>query len=742
MNSNRIPFISGPYYKESLRELKVLGIIAAAVQLLYGLSASFGNSGSAIATLVIGTAASAVKTVFQLYFFIAAIIFVRSHISRNSWDFRGSIPIAKRTMFASFTAAVLTFAVIIFAANYAGALIGELIRLIPGCEAGGIPAGYGMSAVTLLTALLAGLCLYSGIVIIGSLVTKPFGVIIAVAAVLFLPSLYLSFAGMLKETNMSFGELFFPFPSGTKSVLVPALAALFAAVVTVLAYFAYANAQAETFNKPARAKWVHITLGLLLASVVGLLILVIVTAALWFVREMQYPDSGPIMREPDFISAMIAAAVIMVVVYVGYMWAGLKSFKKACGRLVYLPIALAFIASALLLAKGADAIQKKLDFSAENIKYVTVNDAVFANSESRAYIYDGIIPVDQSRGSSGAQLVRLTDPDLIALVSDTAEKLKDDAWDGRLITQVVTRLMLGNEVGSIEFTLKDGRTFALPPEITWMSALTREHAFANEEYRARATDVSRFKNGFVFRPAGLDKEFARTLIEEIESLPPEDRIDIFTDPDQTSFETEMLYTGPSDSLAKVLLVSPTYDHSVVLNLTSKLPRSRALYMKQLTDSAKKNPACQQLLSRLASSNYDYLYGEIILVKNGSSKVSEFQFFPNDADMEPAYNEHARKMSALIGESFEKDMPIDSSDYVLGLRIRSAGSEDVFDGMDAFSVFFGGMDSQGFTIFTGIDEATYIELENGFFPVDGTGIGDDWTIEPDPFAGENGTGEWM
>ena len=60
------------------------------------------------------------------------------------------------------------------------------------------------------------------------------------------------------------------------------------------------------------------------------------------------PDRHRELYSRLFAALIVLHAVLMLVTFVGYNWAGTKSFKTACRRIAFLPIAMAFLASALL----------------------------------------------------------------------------------------------------------------------------------------------------------------------------------------------------------------------------------------------------------------------------------------------------------------------------------------------------------------------------------------------------------
>ena len=145
----KAPFISGPYYKEIFREMKTIGIIFCILQTVIGLLENLLSPVVAVFIMLTGT--GKYQNVMLLYFFVAVLNFLNAYIKRSAWDFRGSLPLKKRTIYASHLAAALTWAAFIFVANYVGMLMGELLQLTPGVvTAGVLPAGFIGSGAALL----------------------------------------------------------------------------------------------------------------------------------------------------------------------------------------------------------------------------------------------------------------------------------------------------------------------------------------------------------------------------------------------------------------------------------------------------------------------------------------------------------------------------------------------------------------------------------------------------------------
>lgn len=110
MRKNRVPFFSKSYCREMLREFSTTGIVFASIEFVASMLSFFGITQNLLSMLLFGAnvyiQSSAVSYV-SLFCFVAGSVFVVKHLVRSAWDFRGSIPVAKRTMLISAFTAML-----------------------------------------------------------------------------------------------------------------------------------------------------------------------------------------------------------------------------------------------------------------------------------------------------------------------------------------------------------------------------------------------------------------------------------------------------------------------------------------------------------------------------------------------------------------------------------------------------------------------------------------------------------
>lgn len=719
----RVPFISGPYYKEMLRQMKAIGIVAAIVQAFYGLIGEFGAIESN--GFIIGN--SKHNTIYILYFFVAAILFIRNHISRGYIDVSGSLPLKKRTMFASHFAAVLTFAGIIFAANYIGVAIGELVRLIGKAGAYSIPDGFFASAKTLIEYLFAGIAIYGLMIMLSSVVNKVFSYLVALAVIANLPVLFISLASLYSDAPFTLGQIFFPVGTHGRQVLLFAALVVGALVALAAGYFAYANSRAETGNRPTRSPWIHIAIGVGMAACIGLFVFTVYRSAR--VIEINYKEavsgSEALEGSKALITAIIVAAVLMVLAYTIYMWITLKSFKKAIGRLVYLPIAALIILLAIPVGKAAEAKWNRVNVGAENIAYVTMPDPVIENGQMNPFyvitssVFGGTRSVN--RGSTGAEKVRFTDQKLIASASKLLENKRNDGESPYFIGifSLLEDLFESDYYSKMDVTLKDGSTWTVSTAALDFDSDIISYLVKNDEYMERVTGTERFGRAKVMSPFWLDREFADALLREINSLPASERLTIFKNSSNSSFYYGDTGMEETDSVARIMISSPTYDHTVYLNLNSKLPESLALYMKKANEHAAGGGA-DEIIARLASGDFNDAYMSITLIDGINVHKYESVGITMDEDMEAEYKAYARKLSATLADNLKKGLSSEGSRYILGVQFNSFNINE--DQKDYRYKDLAGIDHP--IMFVSIDEATYNELFGDLFG----------GLEPDPWNG--------
>ena len=247
MRKNRVPFFSKSYCREMLREFSTTGIVFASIEFVASMLSFFGITQNLLSMLLYGAnvyiQSSAVSYV-SLFCFVAGFVFVVKHLVRSAWDFRGSIPVAKRTMLISAFTAMLAWAGICAAANILGAFVGSLVSTISNSSV--LVPSFAMVAEAIGESLLRGLMLFGGFVLVFSLSTRTFPTIVLAFVCLLLPNIAYNALMNNTESAFTFTELLFPVSPAASTFLNCLVRVLCCAAVLIAAYFAFVNAAGGT----------------------------------------------------------------------------------------------------------------------------------------------------------------------------------------------------------------------------------------------------------------------------------------------------------------------------------------------------------------------------------------------------------------------------------------------------------------------------------------------------------------
>ncbi len=727
------PFFNGSYYKELLRELKVIGIVCAVIQLLYGFAGEFGGGNSGLLSMfTIGSPGLVHNDCFMLFFYICGINFLSTHISRKNWDFRNSLPVSKRTMFTCHFAAVLTFAAIIFAANFLGAFIGEGVRLI--AKSTSVPDGYGISAVSMLKTIVTGITAYCLLVIVGSVVNNIFSVLAVVAIYIGLPILFMLNAFVVSRHGVVSGALLFPLGVKGTALASTALLLIEMLVSVAVAYIAFGKSRVETFMKPARTKWIHILIGILGAGCVGLMVSGLQAHRLDY---RSYADGASVYEfTPWYVSVLVIGLIAMTLAYFVYMWITMKSFKKALASCVFAPLGFLVVAASVLTAVAADKKSEKLDFSAKNIEYVRIMDENFTKSGDYYNMLPFMGNVEYSssfyRGSSKAFDVKITDE---YVINRAAELISSHGYEfgsreqvfgvaGRFITN------MGQYTRPIEVTLKDGTKWTVAGGDP--RAITLKHLEDNEEYIEKLASLDRFKNGRVISPFGLGSELDKTLLEELASLSAADRAAILTGGriQRASRDEQSDLKGIENLEIRLTLASPSYDQVATIRLNEKLPKTIKLYMKLMTERMKAHKDFSELISRLEAADFGRINTTVMDLETGifsSAYIYRGEpFFKNGA-----FDPKVKEFCALVAECLKADQPMEGAEHRMGITFDGfVLSEQRASGAYSDRSLFGG---ESVTAFIGVSSENARKLnelcrEIGNIEKDFFGANDDFQKE--------------
>lgn len=321
------------------------------------------------------------------------------------------------------------------------------------------------------------------------------------------------------ESAFTFTELLFPVSPAASTFLNCLVRVLCCAAVLIAAYFAFVNAQAETAGKPARTRWIHVLISIGFA----------LTASLMFTKNVFYPDvySG----SPQIAwNHLIAPAVIGVVVYFGFSWITLRSFKSAVKRLMFFPAVLAGVAIVLLCSAAMTRVSEKIEIRASNIEYVTVQGGLVPPSDAYSLCW---------RGNKDSERMQLRDE----MLFDYCEQLSKNNFEyistytfaspesyaiepsALGFSSTISSVDIFDRSVTLAVKLKSGQTYYYPAFLDSCVFSSKNELLSlrsilsmNTDYVESNVNLSRFENGKVALPHGLDANFHDTLMRELKAL--------------------------------------------------------------------------------------------------------------------------------------------------------------------------------------------------------------------------------
>lgn len=648
MRKNRVPFFSKSYCREMLREFSTTGIVFASIEFVASMLSFFGITQNLLSMLLFGAnvyiQSSAVSYV-SLFCFVAGFVFVVKHLVRSAWDFRGSIPVAKRTMLISAFTAMLAWAGICAAANILGAFVGSLVSTISNSSV--LVPSFAMVAEAIGESLLRGLMLFGGFVLVFSLSTRTFPTIVLAFVCLLLPNIAYNALMNNTESAFTFTELLFPVSPAASTFLNCLVRVLCCAAVLIAAYFAFVNAQAETAGKPARTRWIHVLISIGFA----------LTASLMFTNDVFYPDvySG----SPQIAwNHLIAPAIVGVVVYFGFSWITLRRFKSAVKRLMFFPVVLAGVAIVLLCSAAMTKVSEKIEIRASNIEYVTVQGGLIPSSGFYSLCW---------RGNKDSERMQLHDE----MLFDYCEQLSKADFDyistyaytsseSQIIghslfnpSSVIRSLDRFENTVTLAVKLKSGQTYYYPASLdsydySWKNEefTLRDILLMNTDYVESNVNLSRFENGKVALPHGLDANFHDTLMRELKALDSDKLLHQFgiggeDDGDSAEFMNPWSFMesgefGNDFQFAVLSDISGNYCRVVAVD--ENTPESLRMLISYENRKTEKKRGFNETLSALESGSFNIVGGSI----SGLDDMfqSNFVYFNVDGMNPPALAQQA------------------------------------------------------------------------------------------------------
>lgn len=633
MEKTRIPFFSKSYFREMLREFTTVGIVFAAIEFAASLIAFLGaplDLYSLFAySMEIYVQPSAVSCIGYFCFF-AGLIFALRHLSRTSWDFRGGIPFAKRTMLVSAFFALLAWIVVCIAANILGALFGILFSSASGTAL--IYPNVAMVAEKIGCSLLSGLTACGALVVIFSLTSRTTVIIAAGFTCAFLPKLVCKTIENNSNSNISLSQLLFPVSPEVSALLGWLFRILLCVAALIAAYFAYVNAQAETSGKPARAAWVHVLIGLGFSAIWALI----------FMGDILPFGSAEAFLRYQW-TLLIPPAIAGFIAYFAFNWITMRSFKAASKRLMFYPVLLSGLALTLLFAKAATRAAEKIEIRANNIDYVTVQGGLVP--------YDSLTS-DCWRGNQDSEKIKLRDEKLFAF----CEKYATGNYNNDFVLFGPTGVSFARDyvLGCVTLAVKlnNGKTYTFFTSLEstldvtpGYTASLKDILLSNSEYAESNINLSRFKNGKVVIPRGLDSDFYNTLMRELEALDSDELLEQFRITERIPMVSDALdtwnyetFTGSDFGLNTVVLSDAGGYYCRPVRINEKTPESLNMLIAYYNRRTEKSLDFKTGIEMLQSERYNVVIGTVSDVDH--NPYSNFVYFDVDGMAPPTLHMQA------------------------------------------------------------------------------------------------------
>ena len=442
-------------------------------------------------------------------------------------------------------------------------------------------------------------------------------------------------------------QLLFPVSPAASTFLNCLIRILFCAAVLIAAYFAFVNAQAETAGKPARTRWIHVLISIGFA----------LTASLMFTKNVFYPDvySG----SPQIAwNHLIAPAVIGVVVYFGFSWITLRSFKSAVKRLMFFPAVLAGVAIVLLCSAAMTRVSEKIEIRASNIEYVTVQGGLVPPSDAYSLCW---------RGNKDSERMQLRDE----MLFDYCEQLSKNNFEyistytfaspesyaiepsALGFSSTISSVDIFDRSVTLAVKLKSGQTYYYPAFLDSCVFSSKNELLSlrsilsmNTDYVESNVNLSRFENGKVALPHGLDANFHDTLMRELKALDsdkllhqfgiggeekadPAELMNPWSFPESGEFGNDFQFAVLSD-------ISGNYCRVVAVD--ENTPESLRMLISYENRKTEKKRGFNETLSALESGSFNIVGGSI----SGLDDMfqSNFVYFNVDGMNPPALAQQA------------------------------------------------------------------------------------------------------
>ena len=132
----------------------------------------------------------------------------------------------------------------------------------------------------------------------------------------------------------------------------------------------------------------------------------------------------------------------------------------------------------------------------------------------------------------------------------------------------------------------------------------------------------------------------------------------------------------------VTIVSPTYDHSINVNITDKLPKTAALYVKLVNERTRNWKDFDELTRRLESGEF----GSFSAMVTSANNSIGFLITPHDKTQNPAYIEKSLEAARILANAMKRDTDVRDTKHLVCLDMEqfTLGSGRPDDGESSYT----------------------------------------------------------
>ncbi len=582
-------FFNKTFFKETIRSLKILGIVCTVISLLIGMG-----------SVSEGTLYVCMYIVSSMFFVIAGV-HIASRIKRRSvCELYGSIPVSRRQMWGSYTLAAVILGAAIIIVNIAAVGIHMGIQTLRGTSF--IPIfDWGRYMANMAAAFIVGICAMNLVMIGINLTGNGFGAVVAIYLIVLVA--VLSLAAMSRISRSPFGifSMLFPVMPATKIAILWAMLIVLMLVLTFFSCKTFVSFRMESSGKFMRSRKTAIIFAIIAATCAGLSIIlngkfdsVFISAASGIGAE-----------------ALIVCLIEGIVVYLGIMLIQHRKSKVTLKELVYFPISIGavgiVIAVGLLFRENA----KTIDIKPDNIAYITIPQNLAETIDSYSYvntdsgIYNDTTVARNGYGTDGEEKIHIVSPKVINLICEgireTESEMTTDSVFGfknQLMSSILGYMGYGI-YSDFTVTLKDGRDYTV--SISVYDKLT-ESILECDEYIDKALDVSRFEGGRILAKEERFQKLLPVFIEEYNKLSRDDKLKVYGY--ELKWENLNVY-------GNCFLVSRDGSQNQLIAITSLTPETAKMYIdicNEFTGEAKYMDFAMQRLYTDEFGYADCLFG--------------------------------------------------------------------------------------------------------------------------------------